>query len=433
MHDVIIIGGGPGGSAMGSYLSKAGIDNVIFESANHPRPHVGESLVPSSNQVFEEIGFIETMEREGFVKKIGAAWHQKEMGGMQEIYFRDFQLPGVNQDYTYHVNRAKFDLLMLKHAESLGSKVYQGVRVKEVLFEDGAACGVRVDIAGQTVDVRSKLVVDASGRRTLLGRQLGWLQKDPLFNQYVIHGWFKNVDRSQVADLADVIHIYFMSVDRGWVWQIPIDDEITSIGVVAEKHVFMDSKEDQAGWFYRMVEATPKVAAALRNAEQVTEFRAEGDYSYAMKNYCGEGFLLVGDAARFVDPIFSSGVSVALHSAKFGSQVIQRCMESGDFSAEALRPYETRLRSGTEVWYEFIVYYYKLLPLFSYFIAKEDHKLEIIRLLSGDVFDRSEVPVLDAMRRFIEVVEKSETHLLRSALDGSLEIDDFMKVANLAQ
>ena len=126
MNDVIIIGGGPAGSALGSYLSKAGISNTIFESSIFPRDNVGESLVTSTTRVFNEIGFLETMEREGFVHKFGASWHAPK-GNEFSIEFREFPQQGIDQEYTYHVNRSKFDLLLLKHAEKLGSKIYQGV------------------------------------------------------------------------------------------------------------------------------------------------------------------------------------------------------------------------------------------------------------------------------------------------------------------
>ncbi len=176
MSDVIIIGGGPAGAAIGSYLSKAGISNTIFESSIFPREHVGESLVTSTTRVFKEIDFLKTMESEGFVHKYGASWHAPT-GNEFSIEFREFPQDGVDQEYTYHVNRSKFDLLLLKHAEKLGSKIYQGVPVNQVLFDNGQATGVRVNIDGQNVDLQSKVVVDASGRGTVLGRQLNSKRK----------------------------------------------------------------------------------------------------------------------------------------------------------------------------------------------------------------------------------------------------------------
>lgn len=415
MSDVIIVGGGPAGSVMGSYLSKAGISNTIIEKAIHPRPHVGESMVTATTRVFQDIGFLETMEREGFVRKYGAAWHPFNRRGEFDIEFGEFPQEGIEQDYTYHVDRAKFDMFLLKHAESLGSKVYQGLHVQEVLFEDGQACGVRVRVGDTSVELPAKVVVDATGRDTLLGRQMRIKQKDPIFNQYAVHAWFENLDRGN-ARSADFIHIYFLPVERGWVWQIPITDEVTSVGVVAEKKVFKESKLDVENYFYKYVNMNEDLKHAMREARRVNEFKTEGDYSYKMNKFCGDGFVLIGDAARFVDPIFSSGVSVACYSAKYAAERIKIAFETGDFSEATFKPYENRLRGGTEIWYEFIRLYYKLLHLFTYFINSKEHRLEVLRLLQGEVYDRKEAPVLDEMRKFIHKVETSEDHLLKNYL-----------------
>lgn len=421
MVDVIIIGGGPAGSAMGSYLSMAGIDNIILEAVNHPRPHVGESMVTSSTRIFEELGFLDTMEREGFVHKYGASWHPI-VGGREawhtsqeaSIEFAEFPQKGVDQDYTYHVDRSRFDLLLLKHAESLGSKVIQGATVTKVLFENGSANGVRVRIAEQEIDIHARMVVDASGRGTLLGRQLRLKKNDPIFDQYAVHAWFKNVDKA--GPTGDFIHIYFLPVERGWAWQIPINEDVTSIGIVAERDIFRQAGVDVDAYFEKYVASNADLAQAMRNAERVNDFKVEGDYSYSMEKFVGDGFLLVGDAARFVDPIFSSGVSVALYSAKFASEVIRQALQQNDVSEAMLMPYETKLRKGVEVWYEFIRLYYKLLPLFTYFINSSEHRLQVLQLLQGEVFDRDSVPVLDEMRKFIERVEQSENHLFKPQL-----------------
>lgn len=415
MNDVIIVGGGPAGSVIGSYLSMAGINNLILESAIHPRPHVGESMVTATTRVFKDIGFLETMEREGFIRKYGAAWHPPARRGEFDIEFGEYPQEGIEQDYTYHVDRSKFDLLLLRHAERLGSKVIQGVHVKEVLFENGYARGVRATMAGQEVDLPCRLVVDASGRNTLLGRQLRLKKKDPIFNQYAVHAWFEGVDKG-TGPAADFIHIYFLPVERGWVWQIPITQEITSIGVVAELEVFKQSNLDLEGYFHRHVNFNPDLAHALRNARRINEFKTEGDYSYSMEKFVGNGFVMIGDAARFVDPIFSSGVSVACYSAKFASEQIRHAFETGDFSEAALKPYEVKLRRGVDIWYEFIRLYYKLLPLFTYFIESKKHRLQVLQLLQGEVYERGEAPVLDAMREYIEVVESSESHLFKDHL-----------------
>jgi len=310
---------------------------------------------------------------------------------------------------------------MLKHAESLGSEVYQGVRVREVLFKDGYASGVRVRIGQQDVDLPCRMVVDASGRSTLLGNQLKLKQNDPIFDQFAVHAWFENVARGS-AETGEFIHIYFLPVERGWCWQIPVTHEITSIGIVTEKSVFKEGRLDTEAHFKKYVESNPGLSRAMQNARRLNEFRKEGDYSYSMERFVGNGHVMVGDAARFVDPIFSSGISIALYSAKFASERVRLAFETGDFSEAALRPYEERIRGGCNVWYEFIRLYYKLLPLFTHFIQSKQHRLEVLRLLQGDVYDRTQVPVLDAMRAYIRSVEASDNHIFKSQL-SSIPID----------
>ena len=414
MYDVIIIGGGPAGATMGSYLSKAGVKNLILDGHNHPRPHVGESLVLSTMRVFAEIGLLDTMEQSGFVKKYGAAWRDFK-GQEQALHFSEFRQEGIAQDHTYHVDRGKFDLLLLKHAQSLGSEVHQGVQVKRVNFVDDQAAGVRVRFAGREIDIPCRIVVDASGRQTLLGRQLNLKRNDPVFNQYAVHAWFDNVSRGGNPRTADYIHIYFLPVKRGWAWQIPITETITSVGVVAEREVFQKFKSESQRYFETYVQSNPGLAQAMAGAARLNDFKTEGDYSYILDKFCGSGFMMIGDAARFVDPIFSSGVSVAMYSARFGAETILAALESGDLSQEAFMPYERTLRAGVDIWYEFIRLYYKLLPLFTLFIQSE-YRLEILRLLQGEVFQRKEVRVLDAMRQYIAAVESNERHVFSGQL-----------------
>jgi FADH2 O2-dependent halogenase len=402
---------------LGCYLSKMGISNTIIEKVMHPRPHIGESLVSSTVRIFDELDFLPIMEEQDFVRKYGAAWHPTQGRGEFYIEFAEFPQEGVNQDYTYHVDRATFDHLLLQHARKLGSKVIQGVGVKEVLFDkDDFARGVVVDIDGVTAELDAKYVADCSGRGTVLGNQRRLREKDPLFNQFAVTAHFENVVRSHDPKTADYIHIYFLPVERGWAWQIPIDEKTTSIGVVTEKSVFQESRQRKEEWFYEHIATTPDLAKAMENAKQVDEFNTEADYSYAMREFVGNGWLLVGDSARFVDPIFSSGISIAAESAKYAALQIQESIESGDRSTAALKPYETKIKTGVSIWYEFIKLYYKLMHLFTYFIQSKEHRLQILQLLQGEVYDREKAPVLDAMRDIIHTVENTPGHLWKPHL-----------------
>jgi len=430
--DIAVIGGGPAGSTMASYLAKAGLSVAVFESENFPREHVGESLVPATTPVLLEIGAMAKVEAANFPKKYGAAWTSAETrkidamgyGGAfhdfrtAEVLFKERDQPGVDRDYTFHVDRAKFDHILLKHAESLGATVYQGVRVNRVDF-DAEHPVLDARLGNQTVKITAKMVVDASGRRTMLGNQLKVKVNDPVFNQYAIHTWFDGFDRAALApnpQQIDYIFIHFLPLENTWVWQIPITDTITSIGVVTQKSRFQASKDNREKFFWDTVASRPELLDALKNGDQVKPFKTEGDYSYGMSQIVGDNFILIGDAARFVDPIFSSGVSVALNSARIAAQDIIAAAQAGDFKKERFTGYQNKLRRGVNNWYEFISIYYRLNILFTAFVQDPRYRLDVLKMLQGDVYDDEEPPALAAMREVVEAVESDPEHLWRPFL-----------------
>ena len=413
--DVVIIGGGPAGSVLGCYLANAGIETVILEKVHHPRPHVGESLVPSTTRIFKDIDFLSTMEKEGFVKKYGAAWHSTHRDSEFALWFREYPQPGVDQDYTYHVDRGRFDQLLFLHARTSGADVLEDAHVREVHFEGDRAVGVTFLEAGIEKRLNARCVVNASGRACVLGTLLRWKEKDPLFDQFAAHSWFEGVQRG-TRETGDFIHIYFLPVERGWAWQIPIGDTITSVGAVTDKSVFQQSRGQLEGWFQKMAGTSPDLARALEGATRIRPYKSEGDYSYCMQRFTGDGFLLIGDAARFVDPIFSSGVSIACYSARFASEVLIEALADGEVTRERLASYEVRLRAGVDIWYEFIRLYYKVMHLFTHFIVDPEYRHQILQLIQGEVYDRSEVEILDRMRSVIRTVEKTPGHIWKPFL-----------------
>jgi flavin-dependent dehydrogenase len=425
--DVGIIGGGPAGAATASYLAKAGLSCVVFERELFPRPHVGESLVPSSTRVFKEIGFLDQMDQAGFPKKYGAAWTAADKGpvynhhfeGLEAdchagVRFEEREQPGVDRNYTFHVDRGKFDLLLLQHAQRLGATVYEGIRVQNVDFSAPSKPRINFSIGKKEINTCVRLVVDASGRRTLLGNQLKLRIQDPVFDQYALHTWFEGYNRNILArdeSQRDFIFIHFLPLTNTWVWQIPITETVTSIGVVTQKKNFAKSREERQEFFWHCLESRPELARGLRAARQMCPLSNEGDYSYAMKQICGDLFVLVGDAARFVDPIFSTGVSIALNSARFACADIVRAAETGDFGRESFRTFETTLRRGTKNWYEFISVYYRLNILFTAFVQNPRYRLGVLKLLQGDVYDEEEPEVLKLMKQTVREVEQNEKHL----------------------
>jgi 1H-pyrrole-2-carbonyl-[peptidyl-carrier protein] chlorinase len=423
--DVGIIGGGPAGSSLGAYLAKAGVRCVIFERELFPRPHVGESLVPSSTRVFKELDFMDQMEEAKFPRKYGAVWTANEKSRSYDhdwegvspdshafFRFEEREQPGVDRNYTYHVDRGKFDLMLLQYANKLGAAVYEGVRVTGVDFSPERPI-VKFTMGRKEMGISARMVVDASGRHTLLGNQLKLKVNDPVFDQYAIHTWFGDYDRRVLAKSdahRDYIYIHFLPISNSWVWQIPITDSVTSIGVVTQKKNFAKSREDRENFFWNAISSRPMLEETLRRSKRVRPFRDEGDYSYAMTQICGDRFMLVGDAGRFVDPIFSTGVSIALNSSRFAHRDILGALEKDDFSRESFQNFEKTIRLGTKNWYDFITVYYRLNVLFTSFVNNPEYRLDVLKLLQGDVYEDERPPVLEKMRSKVAEVEENARH-----------------------
>jgi ABC-type nitrate/sulfonate/bicarbonate transport system ATPase subunit/flavin-dependent dehydrogenase len=417
--DVLVVGGGPAGAILGAYLARAGVAHTIVDKALHPRPHVGESLLCATTRVFQEIDFVGAIERSGFVRKEGALWtHFGDEAGIA-LPFRPIPHLGVAQAFSWHVDRSRFDEALLRHAAEQGSRVLQGVHVERVTFDDaGRATGALLRGPDGPRRIRARIVVDASGRSTLLGTQLRTKRNDPGFRQFALHGWFEGVARGDAAT-ADWIHLHVLPGRRAWAWQIPISAAVTSVGVVCDGDAFPRAGDAPEGFFAGALAGSPTLARRMAGARPLHALQREGNYSYAMDRFSGEGWLLVGDAARFVDPLFSSGLSVAAESARAAAGAIRDALANGDVSAAAFAGYERHLRRGLDAWRELLALYYRLPRAFLALLADPSEREALRPLLQGDVYEDGAAASLHRLREEIARVERDAAHPWRAELDAA--------------
>ncbi len=340
--DCVVVGGGPAGSVAGAFLARAGLRTLIVEKERFPRFHIGESLLPAGNAILREIGAWEKIEQAGFMPKFGAEFHVGDRPAVfKRIRFRDGMLR--NCDSTFQVERARFDDLLLRHAGELGCEVREETRLTAAReLEDGAGWEVTVESAagdgGGSQSLRAGWVIDASGRDNVFTHPLKSRRVDPggnLPKRAAIYAHFGGVAR-EPGELAG--NIIIVRHADGWFWLIPLDAERTSVGLVVSLERMKASGLKPAELFEKTVAESPKLAALMAGAEAATPFHVTADFTYRAKEFAAPRMLLVGDAAGFFDPIFSSGVFLALNSAKLAAAAVVRAEAKG----RALTPAEQR-------------------------------------------------------------------------------------------
>lgn len=386
-HSVIIVGGGPAGSILASFLARHGERVLVIEREIHPREHVGESLTPSVNEIFQKIGFLTKLEDAGFIHKPGAAWTSPNspVGKFVSIRLSEFPIPGSLQDYAYNVERDVFDAMLLRHADAQGATVLQGVRVERVLFDGDRAIGVRAKLPDDSErDFLARIVVDASGRRCLVATQLGLKRKDPDFRQFSIYSWFRGVEPSPPGT-EGMLFLHFLGLERAWAWQIPLRDGVFSFGIVTDKADWRRARASSELFFTSLASRNASLHHNLRHAERIRPWKTEGDFSYRVDKMVGPGWLMIGDAMQFVDPVFSTGVDVAAFSAFYASESIAAVLD-GAPEERVFREYERRMRDGVDAWYDLISLFYKLQNLFTFFAVRKATRESVVRVLQGNLY-----------------------------------------------
>ena len=352
--DVIVVGGGPAGSVAAGFLAQAGLRVVLFERERFPRYHIGESLLSASMPILEALGAMPAIEAAGFVRKPGGTFVWGARAEPWSFYFRDD--PG-GRPHAFHVVRAEFDHLLLRHAAGLGVDVREAHRVETVDYDGTLNRVVAHDEHGATVVATAPWVVDASGQQAMLGRRDQLRRFDPFFKNLAVFSYYEGAERLDGAVEGNILSAAFAD---GWFWFIPLHDGTTSVGAVVDAARFAgEAGRDPTPLHERLVAACPPVAARLAAARRVAPVRVIRDYSYCSTRFHGPGYLLAGDAACFIDPVFSTGVHLACLAGYLAARAIEGVLGSPARPAdEALADYDARYRAAFERYLHFLVFFY---------------------------------------------------------------------------
>jgi flavin-dependent dehydrogenase len=377
--DVAIIGGGPGGSSVAGFLAERGLSVAVFERETFPRFHIGESLMPATMLLLEELGVRPEIDARGFQLKYGATFIDEDNGGeTQTFYF----LPGQRwPNYTYQVPRAEFDTVLLEHARKRGATVHQPATVESVAF-DGDGVTVEARAEGEPLTVRAAMLVDASGRDGFMASRYGQRRRIPNLGKVALFAHFRGARRAPGLEEGNIRVYVFRD---GWCWWIPLAGDLTSIGAVCHARTVREWRGDLEGLFHAMLARSAGVSANLAGAERIMPVQTAANFSYENTPVIGDRFLAVGDAIAFVDPIFSGGVYVALRTGQLAAQAIAEAFAAGDFSRRRFAAYERRVRRGLRPLFTFIHKYYE--PSFFHLFMHPKGRLGIyvavLNVLSG--------------------------------------------------
>jgi flavin-dependent dehydrogenase len=382
--DVVVIGGGPAGSTTSTLLAQKGHRVTLFERERFPRFHIGESLIPETYWVLERLNMLEKMKRSHFVKKYSVQFVNANGRQSAPFYFWDNKPHECSQ--TWQVVRSEFDQMLLENAREHGVDAREGVHVLEVLFDGSRAIGVRIrDEAGQRRDVFARVVVDASGQAALLQNRFRLRLWDPLLNKGAIWTYWKGAYRDTGRDEGATMVV--QTTDRsGWFWYIPLHDDTVSMGVVAPFDYLFKGRAGHEQTYDEEVERCPAVRERVKNATRATGYFATRDYSYRSKTVAGDGWVLVGDAFGFLDPLYSSGVLLALKSGQLAADSISEGLAAGDSSAAQLGKWGQTFNEGIDRMRRLVCEYYDGFSFGNFVRTFPELRKTITDLLIGDLF-----------------------------------------------
>lgn len=403
-YDVIVIGGGPAGSTAASILAREGCRVVLFEKEKFPRHHIGESLMTDTYWTFQRMGFLEKLKSSGFTQKYSVQFANQAGRESHPFYF--FEAVHNESAVTWQVTRAVFDKMLIEHAAEQGADVHQGVAVKQVLFELDKATGVEVEMQdGLRQRFFAKVIVDATGQSAMLSNKFRWRVRDPKLKKAVLYSYYKGAEREKDLNGGATLVLRTPKGSEGWFWYIPLEDDITSVGIVANAEYLLKGRgQDLAKIFEEEVQKTESCRRRVAQGERVDKIYSILDYSYRSKKNAGNGFMIIGDAYGFLDPIYSSGVLLALKMAELAADAIHDAFRHDDFSAERLGQFQSKLDRGIESMRKLVYAFYNEGFSFAQFLRKyPEHRVSIINLLIGDVFRDGVDEVYGPMSEFAEI------------------------------
>lgn len=388
--DVLVIGGGPAGSALSTLLAEKGWNVHMLEKDRHPRFHIGESLLPHTLPILKRLGVLPEVEKIG-ITKYGAEVVSPYHGRSRTLYFSK-ALDG-SQPFAYEVKRAEFDKILFDNAVAKGVQVHEGVKATHVQFDPASTHLVQAeDQTGRPLRWNAKFVVDASGRDTFLSGQLGGKYRNPEHNSAAIFGHFTGVRRHAGADEGNISIVWF---DHGWWWIIPFKDGTTSVGAVCWPSYISTRKVPLEQFLQDTIALCPPVAERMAQASLIGHAYAAANYSYRRKTMRGEGYLMIGDAFAFIDPVFSSGVHLALNSATLGAEVVEAALRRSPEYRKRIREFERTVRFGVRT-YSWFIYHFTQPAFRALFMAEGSFfKMEeaVLSVLAGDAFGKSPIRV----------------------------------------
>lgn len=400
-YDVIVVGGGPAGSTTAALVAEHGHSVLLLERSELPRFHVGESLIPETYWPLKRLGLLDRLRKSAFPRKYSVQFVSEGTRESAPFYF-DMYNPHESS-VTWQVVRGEFDKMLLERAQELGAVVHTSAQVTDIIFEGDAATGVKCRLlneeGGRTErQISAKIVVDATGQSAFISSRRGEREPDPRLKKGTIWTYFQGAHRDAGKDEGATL-IMQTEGKQSWFWYIPLPNDIVSIGCTASmSYMFGKDSGTAEEVFQRELQRCPAMQKRLTEANRSTDYFTTKDFSYYAGKAAGHGWLLVGDAFGFIDPVYSSGVFLALKGGQFAADAIHDALERNDFSAARLGQWQPLYKQGIENFRKLVYAFYA--PDFSFGMFLKENpqfKSNMVDILVGDVFKPGVGDIFHAM------------------------------------